>query len=61
MDWGLTVCLWLDPPRFNYWFLFTLAHSRISHEYSSLFYRSDEFDFYVFALNELGDFMRTEF
>ena len=22
---------------FNYWFLFTLAYSRISHEYSSLF------------------------
>ena len=35
--------LGLDPPLFNYWtfllpfFSFTLAHSRISHEYSSLF------------------------
>ena len=30
-------CLWLGPPWFNYWFSFTLAYSRISHEYSSLF------------------------
>ena len=35
--WGLTICLWLGPPWFNYWFSFTLAYSRISHEYSSLF------------------------
>ena len=28
---------WLGPPWFNYWFSFTLAYSRISHEYSSLF------------------------
>ena len=34
---GLTICLWLGPPWFNYWFSFTLAYSRISHEYSSLF------------------------
>ena len=34
--WGLTICLWLGPPWFN-WFSFTLAHSRISHEHSSLF------------------------
>ena len=27
----------LGPPWFNYWFSFTLAYSRISHEYSSLF------------------------
>ena len=33
----LTICLWLGPPWFNYWFSFTLAYSRISHEYSSLF------------------------
>ena len=26
-----------DLPWFNYWFSFTLAYSRISHEYSSLF------------------------
>ena len=32
-----TICLWLGPPRFNYWFSFTLAYSRISHKYSSLF------------------------
>ena len=32
-----TICLWLGPPWFNYWFSFTLAYSRISHEYSSLF------------------------
>ena len=51
---------WL--PWFSYWFSFTLAHSRISHEYSSLFiivinlilcYRFD-------AKTELGAFMRTE-
>ena len=36
-SWGLTICLWLGPPWFNYWFSFTLAFSRISHEYSSLF------------------------
>ena len=34
---GLTICLWLGPPLFSYWFSFTLAYSRISHEYSSLF------------------------
>ena len=34
---GLTICLWLGLPWFNYWFSFTLAYSRISHEYSSLF------------------------
>ena len=63
MGWGLTICLWLGPPQFNYWFSFTLAYSRISHEYSSLFiivinliwcFRFD-------ALTELGAFMRTEF
>ena len=36
-DMGLTICLWLGPPWFNYLFLFTLAYSRISHEYMSLF------------------------
>ena len=34
---SMTICLWLGPPWFNYWFSFTLAYSRISHEYSSLF------------------------
>ena len=34
---GLTICLWLGPPWFNYWFSYTLAYSTISHEYSSLF------------------------
>ena len=29
--------VWLGPPWFNYCFSFTLAYSRISHEYSSLF------------------------
>ena len=33
----LSICLWLGPPWFNYWFSFTLAYSRINHEYSSLF------------------------
>ena len=33
----LTICLWLGPPWFNYWFSFALAYSRISHEYSFLF------------------------
>ena len=37
MGWGLTICLWLGTPWFLYWFTFTLTHSRISHEYSSLF------------------------
>ena len=37
MGWGLTICLWLGPPWFNYWVSFTLAYSRISNEYSSLF------------------------
>ena len=45
---ALTICLWLGPPWFNYWFSFTLAYSRISHEYSSLFIIA--IDFYVFAL-----------
>ena len=36
MGWGLAICLWLGSPWFNYWFSFTLAYSRISHEYSSL-------------------------
>ena len=35
--WGLTICLWLGPPWFNYRVSFTLSHSRISHEYLSLF------------------------
>ena len=61
--WGLTICLWLDPPWLKYWFSFTLAYSRISHKYSSLFiivinlifmFRFDE-------LIELGAFMRTKF
>ena len=37
MGWGLTICLRLGPPWFNYWFSFTLVYSRISHECSSLF------------------------
>ena len=37
VGWGLTICLWLGPPWFNYWFSFTLAYSWICHEYSSLF------------------------
>ena len=35
--WGLTICIWLGPPWFNYWFPFTLAYCKFSHEYSSLF------------------------
>ena len=63
MGWGLTICLWLGPPGFNYWFSFTLAYSRITHAYSSLFiivinlilcFRFD-------ALTESGAYMRTEF
>ena len=34
---GLTICLWLGPLWFTYWFSFTLTYSRISHEFSSLF------------------------
>ena len=37
LGWVLTICLWLGPPWFNYWFSFTLAYSRNSHVYSSLF------------------------
>ena len=33
----MTICLWLGPPRLNFWFSFTPAYSRISQEYSSLF------------------------
>ena len=61
MGWGLTICLWLGPPWFNYWFSFTLAYSRISHEYSSLFIIVINFCFRFDALTELGAFMRTEF
>ena len=48
---------------FNYWFSFTLAYSRISHEYSSLFIIVINliFMFSFDALTELGAFMRTEF
>ena len=47
----------------NYWFSFTLAYSRISHEYSSLFIIVINliFMFRFDALTELGAFMRTEF
>ena len=63
MGWGLTICLWLGPPWFNYWFSFTLAYSRISHEYSSLFIIVINliFFFRFDALTELGAFKRTEF
>ena len=63
MGWGLTICLWLGPPWFNYWFSFTLAYSRISHEDSSLFIIVINliFMFRFDALTELGAFMRTEF
>ena len=47
---GLTICFRLCPPLFNYWFSFTLAHSRISHEYSSLFIIVINLIFFVFAL-----------
>ena len=47
---GLTICLWLGPPWFNYWFSFTLAYSRISYEYSSLFILVVKLIFCVFAL-----------
>ena len=62
---GLTTCLWLGPPWFNYWFSFTLAYNRISHEYSSLFIIVINLIF-MFSLDaltefELGAFMRTEF
>ena len=49
---------------FNYWFSFTLAYSRISHEYSSLFIIVINLICMCFcfdALTELGAFMRTEF
>ena len=47
---------------FNYWFSFTLAHSRVSHEYSSLFIIViDFFCFRSVALTVLEAFMRTDF
>ena len=63
MGWGLTICLWLGPPWFNYWFSFTLAYSRISHEYLSLFIIVNNLIlcFRFYALTELGAFMRTDF
>ena len=52
----------LGPPWFNYRFSFTLAYSRISHEYSSLSLWLIWFlCFHVDALTDLGAFMRTEF
>ena len=50
----LTICLWLGPPWFNYWFSFTLSHSRISHEYSSLFIIRGMFEMNCLFLS--GDF-----
>ena len=62
------ICLWLGPPWFNYWFSFTLAYSRISHEYSSLFIIVINLIFFFFffcfcfdALTELGACMRRIF
>ena len=53
------------PAVVHYWFSFTLAYSRISHEYSSLFFIVINlifmFRFHFDALTELGAFMRTEF
>ena len=37
VGWGLTICLWLGSPWFNYWFSFTLAYSGIGRGCSSLF------------------------
>ena len=63
MGWGLAICLWLGPPWFNFWFSFTLAYSRISHEYSSLFIIVINLTlcFCFDALTELGAFKRTDF
>ena len=59
----MTVCLRPGMPWFNYWFSFTLAYSKISHEYSSLLIIVINliFMFCFDALTELGAFMRTEF
>ena len=53
----------MSLPWFNYGFSFTLAYSKISHEYSSLFIIVINliFVFRFDALTELGAFMRTEF
>ena len=52
-----------QTPWFNYWFSITLAYSRISHEYSSLFIIVINLILYFRfdALTDLGAFMRTEF
>ena len=59
----LTICLWLGPLWFRYWFSFTLSHSRISHAYSSLFIIvMNLFSYFRFdALSELGAFTQTDF
>ena len=46
----LTKCLLLGPPWFNYWISFTLAYSRISHEYLSLFIIEINYDFMFLLL-----------
>ena len=49
VGWGLTICFWLGAPWFNYWFSFTLSHSRISYVLVFIYY-GEEFDFKLFAL-----------
>ena len=52
------------PPWFNYWFSITLAYSRLSYEYLSLFIIAINLIFLCFrfdAWTALGAFMRTEF
>ena len=63
MSWGLTICLWLGPPWFNYWFSFVLAYSRVSHEYSSLFIVVIDliFVFSLWCVGWVGAFVRAWF
>ena len=61
MGWGLTVCLWLGPRCFNCWFSFTLSHSRISHEYSSLFIIVMNLIFLCFRFDALTEYMNRIF
>ena len=63
VGWGLKICLWLGPPWFNYWFLFTLAHSRISHEYSSLFIIVINliFMFLLWCFDQVGSLYANQF
>ena len=63
VSWGLTICLWLGPSWFSYWFSFTLAYSKLamSTRLCLLLWLIWFLCFRFDTLTELGAFMRTEF